>query len=103
MHIKSQLTKIITDALNQLGVTSSNITVTEATKPEFGDYQYNGAMALAKELKSNPREIANKIADIIKTNPIFSDVSVAGPGFLHLTLESTFIAKNLPLAINEKA
>ncbi len=103
MHIKSQLTKIITDALNQLGVTSSNITVTEATKPEFGDYQYNGAMALAKELKSNPREIANKIADIIKTNPIFSDVSVAGPGFLNLTLESTFIAKNLPLALNERA
>ena len=103
MHIKSQLSKIIADGLTTIGVEAENVTVTEASKPEFGDYQYNGAMALAKQLKTNPREIATKLATAIEDNEIFQEVSVAGPGFLNLRLSPSFIAKNLSKTLNERA
>ena len=103
MQIKSQLNKIIEDSFKAIDITPKSITVSDATKPEFGDYQYNGAMALAKELKTNPREIATKLANELEKQEIFSKVEVAGPGFINLTLNADFLAKNLPAALNERA
>ncbi len=103
MQIKPQLNTIIKDAFKAVNITPKTVQVSDATKPEFGDYQYNGAMALAKELKTNPREIAGKLADELKKNTIFQKVEVAGPGFINLTLSSAFLAKNLPNALNERA
>ncbi len=103
MQIKSQLNKIIKDSFKAIDTTPKSVTVSDATKPEFGDYQYNGAMALAKELKTNPREIATKLANELQKHEIFSKVEVAGPGFINLTLNADFLAKNLPTALNERA
>ncbi len=95
MQIKPKLNNILKDALKSLNIESKDITVSEATKPEFGDFQFNGAMALAKELKRNPRDIANSIIEEIKDNPIFSKVEVAGPGFINLTIAKEFLEDNL--------
>ena len=103
MQIKSQLNKIIKDSFKAIDTTPKSVTVSDATKPEFGDYQYNGAMALAKELKTNPREIATALANELQKHEIFSKVEVAGPGFINLTLNADFLAKNLPTALNERA
>ena len=103
MQIKSTLNSIVKDALDKLDIKAQNITVSEATKPEFGDFQYNGAMALAKELKKNPRQIATDIANIIKDNEIFSKVEVAGPGFINLTINPKFLEANLKKALDSKA
>ena len=51
MQIKTILNSLIEDALKSIGVEDSSSQVTEATKPEFGDYQFNGAMGLAKKLR----------------------------------------------------
>ncbi len=102
MQIKSVLNNIISDALNSLNIEANNPTVSEATKPEFGDFQYNGAMALAKIAKTNPREIAQKIVSCIENNEIFSKVEIAGPGFINLTLNSKFLEKSLPNALNNR-
>lgn len=103
MQIKSKLTDTIRSALNSIGAEPQNVTVNEATKPEFGDYQYNGAMALAKQLKSNPRDIATKLAKIIEQEPIFSSVEVAGPGFINLKLSQEFLEENLCSVLDERA
>jgi len=103
MQIKSQLNIIIEDSFKAIDITPKSVTVSDATKPEFGDYQYNGAMALAKELKTNPREIATKLANELQKQEIFSKVEVAGPGFINLTLNANFLAKNLPTALNSRA
>ncbi len=103
MQIKSQLNKIIQDSFKAVDITPKSVIVSDATKPEFGDYQYNGAMALAKELKKNPREIATKLANELQMHEIFSKVEVAGPGFINLTLNADFLAKNLPTALNDRA
>ena len=103
MQIKSQLSSIIKDSFKALNIEPKTTQVSDATKPEFGDYQYNGAMALAKELKQNPREIAAKLAKELEKNSIFSKVEVAGPGFINLTINKDFLSKNLKEALNSRA
>src|SRR5277367_4179654 len=54
------------------------------------DYQANGVMALAKRLGRPPREVAEAIVAALDVNTLAS-VEIAGPGFLNLTLETTFL------------
>ncbi|MDN5819777.1 MAG: arginine--tRNA ligase [bacterium] len=53
---------------------------------EFGDYATNIALQLAGRLKLPPRDIASTIADKLRAEALVGDVSVAGPGFINLTL-----------------
>jgi len=103
MQIKSQLNSIIKEAFEAIDIIPKSIQVSDATKPEFGDYQYNGAMALAKELKTNPREIATKLANELEKNSIFSKVEIAGPGFINLTLKQEFLANGVVQSLNDRA
>jgi arginyl-tRNA synthetase len=63
MQIKQQLNRLIAKAAQAAEIPLENPQVTEAGKPEFGDYQFNGAMPLAKTLKQNPRQIAQKLIE----------------------------------------
>jgi len=54
MKLKQQINTYIADALANASIKTESVTVNEATKPEFGDYQFNGIMPLAKPLKRNP-------------------------------------------------
>ena len=58
---------------------------TDDQKQQFGDISSNAALILAKELKRNPREIAQEIAQNF-TNPAIEKLEVAGPGFLNIFL-----------------
>jgi arginyl-tRNA synthetase len=62
-----------------------------ASKPEFGDFQANGALALAKSLRQAPRDVAKAIVAQLADDQIFEDLcllppQIAGPGFINLTL-----------------
>lgn len=61
-----------------------------ASKPEFGDYQANGALALAKLLKQPPRAVATALVERLAADPAFTALclppQIAGPGFINLTL-----------------
>ena len=67
-----------------------------ASKPEFGDFQANGALALAKPLKQAPRVIATAIADQLRGDESFTalcdDPQIAGPGFINLTIRPEVLA-----------
>ena len=69
--------------------------VTVATDPKFGDYQSNNALALAKQLKANPRQLAEKIIENLQIDDICEKPEIAGAGFINLRLKPEFIAKNL--------
>jgi arginyl-tRNA synthetase len=73
--------------------------VRPSSDPRFGDYQVNGVMALAKKIKTNPRQLAEKIVEKLNLDDICETPQVAGPGFINLRLKPDFIAKNL-LEIN---
>jgi len=55
-------------------------------RPDLAQFQCNGALAAAKQAKTNPRAVAEKVAARLKTHPAFSKVEIAGPGFINLTL-----------------
>ena len=64
-------------------------------KPQFGDYQMNGAMGAAKYLNTNPRELAQKILDEVDLGEIAEKTDIAGPGFINIRVKNAFIAKSL--------
>ena len=61
-----------------------------ASKPEFGDFQINCALALAKEIKQAPRHIAQQIVDQLQKDNAFLKIcnapSIAGPGFINIAI-----------------
>ncbi len=67
------------------------VLLTDASRPEFGDFQINGIMAAAKLLKKNPRELAFEVVKLVKLDNIASKVEIAGPGFINITLNSTYL------------
>ena len=69
--------------------------ITPATKAEFGDYQCNVAMSLAKRLKSSPRDVAATIVATVKLDEYFETPEIAGPGFLNLRLTEPFLQSQL--------
>ncbi len=55
-------------------------------EPQFGDASTNVALQLAKPLGRNPREIAEEIASSLRKSEAFNEISVAGPGFINISL-----------------
>jgi len=66
--------------------------VLPAQDPSFGDYQANGAMALAKRLGKKPREVAYKIVKRLDVSDLAEAPEVAGPGFINLRLKPDWVA-----------
>ncbi|MEM8766991.1 MAG: arginine--tRNA ligase, partial [Pseudomonadota bacterium] len=61
-------------------------------KPQFGDYQANGAMAAAKTLGRKPREIAEAVVAAVEVEDLVAKLEVAGPGFINVHLKPEFLA-----------
>jgi arginyl-tRNA synthetase len=66
-----------------------------ASNPKFGDYQSNVALSLAKQLGQPPRVIAEQIAQLLDINAICEPPTVAGPGFINLTLKPAYLEAEL--------
>jgi arginyl-tRNA synthetase len=67
------------------------------TRPDaqFGDYATNVALQLAKPLSKNPREVAEEIASRLRETEDFSEVNVAGPGFINLRVSAVDLIQSL--------
>ncbi len=69
--------------------------VRPATDARFGDYQANGAMALAKQLRTNPRKLAEAVVEQLDVGDLCEPPEVAGPGFINLRLKPEYVAGEL--------
>jgi arginyl-tRNA synthetase len=69
--------------------------VKPAQDPKFGDYQFNGAMSLAKALSKKPRDIAQELLDRLPKDDLFEKVEIAGPGFINLRLDTEWLARQM--------
>ena len=86
------------------GISDSDANVITASRPEFGDYQANGVMRLAKQLKINPRELANQIIEELNShkNNIVERYELAGPGFINIFLRNEEILKRANRITNKE-
>ena len=89
------LTKRLHAALAACGLPPERGEVTAAADTRFGDYQANAAMVLAKEAKTNPRELAAQIADYFEAGDICQKPEIAGPGFLNFRLKPQWVSRQL--------
>lgn len=84
----------ISEIVEQLFGVTLHITLSRPD-PQFGDYATNVAMQLAKPLGKNPREIAEQIAGKLRESGYFSEVTVAGPGFINVRVAARALAEDL--------
>ncbi len=87
--LKHTLNQLLGDSLAEISaVADCNANVITASKPEFGDYQANGVMSIAKQTGSNPGQLARAVLDnlLAKENALISKLEVAGPGFINIHL-----------------
>ncbi|NJC40076.1 arginyl-tRNA synthetase [Brevundimonas alba] len=75
------------------GVDAALARVTPSDRPDLADFQSNGALAAAKALKANPRELATRVAERLKGDDRLASVEVAGPGFINLKLADGALAQ----------
>lgn len=75
----------IKNKIKECGYEVEEVVLNVSSRPEFGDYQYNGVMAMAKSYGKNPREIATEIVESIKKDNKYQDINIAGPGFINIT------------------
>ena len=95
MNVKTLLGERLQAALEEAGAADASPIVGPATRPEFGDYQANGALAAAKRLSTPPRELAQRVMDAADLAGIAERCEVTGPGFISLTIADEYLAQAL--------
>ena len=95
MNLRTLLGERIQTALADAGATDAPAIVGPATRPEFGDYQANGALAAAKRLGMKPRDLAARVVEVADLLGIASRVEVTGPGFISLTIADDCLSEAL--------
>lgn len=103
MNLKDEVKSIIYDALNVLKISfdKENLMVEVPKKRENGDFSSNVAMRLAKTLKDNPVNIANKIKDAIDYSDKIEKIEVANPGFINIYLKDEYVFSGISNVIND--
>jgi arginyl-tRNA synthetase len=72
-----------------------------AGRPEYGDYQVNGIMGLAKPLGRKPRELAEQVLQAVDGQGLIAKMEVAGAGFINVTLAEDFLCATLQQAASD--
>jgi arginyl-tRNA synthetase len=82
-------------------IDSDLIEITRSTQDRFGHYQCNAAMKLSKNLKLNPREIAQALLDSFDQSSMIKKFEIAGPGFINITLSTSFLENRLSQLLSD--
>ena len=82
---------------------ANKVIITKAVKENFGDYQCNNALPLAKVIKKNPRDIASSLCELLlKHNEYqnyFEKLESAGPGFINITFSEEFLLNTFSVGL----
>ena len=89
-------------AFEALGFEARWGAVRRSDKPEFADFQCNGAMGAAKGAGRNPREVATEVAAALKAWPFILSAEVAGPGFINIRVSDAALAARAEAVRDEK-
>ncbi|MCI4452408.1 arginine--tRNA ligase [Klebsiella variicola] len=103
MNIQALLSEKVSQALIAAGAPADcEPQVRQSTKVQFGDYQANGVMAVAKKLGMAPRQLAEQVLSHLDLNGIANKVEIAGPGFINIFLDPAFLADNVNRALQSE-
>lgn len=95
MSIIKNITKDLQELVKQAGYEVENLILQPSGRKDLGQYQLNDAMTLAKKYGKNPRMIAEDITKEIEKDSRFTNVNIAGPGFINITLTDEYLVEIL--------
>jgi len=102
VNIQSILSEKIKQAMIAAGADAQcEALVRQSGKVQFGDYQANGIMPVAKKLGLNPREFAQSVLDKAELQDIAEKTEIAGPGFINIFLKDAWLADNINRAVQD--
>ncbi|MBS0846992.1 arginine--tRNA ligase [Citrobacter sp. JGM124] len=103
MNIQSLLSEKVSQAMIAAGAPADcEPQVRQSAKVQFGDYQANGVMSVAKTLGMPPRQVAEKVIASLDLTGIAHKVEIAGPGFINIFLEPAFLAGHIESAVTSE-
>lgn len=87
MSLQSELSVWLQNAWSATPLSSYPIHAWEiCARPELGDLTFTGAFLAAKQMKANPKNIAEQLCEQLTPHPLVTKVSIAGPGYINITL-----------------
>ncbi|MGI9642994.1 MAG: arginine--tRNA ligase [Acidimicrobiia bacterium] len=95
MTLRTTLTGLFSAAFVAEGVSAEFGEVVVSQRPELADFQCNGALAAAKEAGRSPRDIAEAVVERIDAPELVSELSIAGPGFINVTVTPAALAREI--------
>ncbi|EAN2944609.1 arginine--tRNA ligase [Salmonella enterica] len=100
MNIQALLSEKVSQAMIAAGAPADcEPQVRQSAKVQFGDYQANGMMAVAKKLGMAPRQLAEQVLTHLDLSGIANKVEIASPGFINIFLEPAFLAEQVQQAL----
>ncbi|MCL6745208.1 MULTISPECIES: arginine--tRNA ligase [Kosakonia] len=100
MNIQALLSEKVSQAMIAAGApVDCEAQVRQSAKIQFGDYQANGVMAVAKKLGMAPRQLAEQVLSHLSLDGIANKVEIAGPGFINIFLAPEFLASQVDAAL----
>lgn len=100
MNIQNEIVSILKQTCGKLDIPSEKVSVTFSNLPDICDFQSNFCFMLAKELKTNPLELAQKIVENVKDNKKF-DFFAEKPGFINIKLKKEYFSELANQLLNE--
>ncbi len=92
MTLLDDLSATLGKAFVAAGLDAAHGRVARADRPDLAQFQCNGALAAAKAAKQNPRDLAQRVIEKLNAQDVFSEVAIAGPGFINLALKDDWLA-----------
>ena len=102
LSLLDTLTAAFSRAFAACGLDPQFSRVIVSDRPDLGQFQCNGALAAAKAQKRNPRAIAEAIIGTLAAEELFSDLSIAGAGFINITVSDRFLAAHAEGMANDE-
>lgn len=100
MNVLAEISQAVRDAL-AAEHPGAEPNVARTQDPQFGDYQSNAAMPLAKALKKNPREVAEALIAKLDFKGMAEPPTIAGPGFINIRLSNAFLGDFVARVAND--
>lgn len=91
MSIIKSAEKDIKELIKSAGYEIDRFILQPSNRKELGDYQINDAMSLAKIYHKSPIVIAGKIKEVLESDSRFTNINIAGPGFINLSFSDEFL------------
>ncbi len=103
MSIIKDLEKDIKSIVEKSGYQVENLVLQPSGRRDLGQFQLNDAMNLAKVYKKSPRVIAEDIVKELEKDNRFTNLNIAGPGFINITLTDEYLGSLLTKIYEDKS